>query len=75
MKSSSLSRIASHAGSWYTDNPSSLDNELTKYLSKAEGKLPEGTHLKAIIGPHAGYAYSGPCAAWAYINIDPTKYN
>jgi len=31
--------------------------------------------LKAIIGPHAGYAYSGPCAAWSYINIDPTKYS
>lgn len=37
--------------------------------------MPEGKFLKAIIGPHAGFTYSGPCAAWAYINIDPTKYN
>lgn len=22
--------------------------------------------MKAIIGPHAGFAYSGPTAAWAY---------
>jgi AmmeMemoRadiSam system protein B len=22
--------------------------------------------VKAIIGPHAGYYYSGPTAAWAY---------
>lgn len=22
--------------------------------------------VKAIIGPHAGYRYSGPVAAWAY---------
>jgi len=27
---------------------------------------------KAIIAPHAGYAYSGPAAAWAYKSIDTT---
>jgi len=26
--------------------------------------------LRAIIGPHAGFRYSGPNAAWAYKNID-----
>ncbi len=25
---------------------------------------------RAIIGPHAGYSYSGPAAAWAYKCID-----
>jgi MEMO1 family protein len=30
--------------------------------------------LRGIIGPHAGFYYSGPTTAWAYINIDPTKY-
>ena len=30
--------------------------------------------MKALIGPHAGYRYSGPTAAWSYINIDPSKY-
>ena len=30
--------------------------------------------MKAIIGPHAGYRYSGPTAAWAYKNIDPLLY-
>jgi len=43
-------------------------------LDKAELQLPEGKLLKAIIGPHAGFAYSGPTAAWAYKNIDPEKY-
>lgn len=28
--------------------------------------------IKAVIAPHAGYAYSGPAAAWAYGCIDPT---
>ena len=30
--------------------------------------------LKAIIGPHAGFTYSGPNAAWAYKNINPKDY-
>jgi AmmeMemoRadiSam system protein B len=31
--------------------------------------------LKALIGPHAGYRFSGLTGAWAYKNIDPTKFN
>ena len=35
----------------------------------------EGTLLKALIGPHAGFSYSGPTAAWAYKNItQPERY-
>ena len=37
--------------------------------------MPEGTLLKAVIGPHAGFSYSGPTQAWAYKNIDPEKYD
>lgn len=67
-------RIASHAGSWYSDRAPELNAELEKYLDNADPILPAGAHLKALIGPHAGFAYSGPTAAWAYKNIDPTKY-
>ena len=66
------SRKAKHAGSWYTDNPSKLNEELSKYLAEATKNLPIGNKLRGIIAPHAGYSYSGPTAAWAYINIDPT---
>ena len=39
-------------------------------MDGAEVTLPaEGGKLKAIIGPHAGLAYSGPTAAWAYKNL------
>jgi len=32
--------------------------------------LPQDcSKLKALIGPHAGLAYSGPTAAWAYKNL------
>ncbi|TNV76581.1 hypothetical protein FGO68_gene3987 [Halteria grandinella] len=68
-------RRASHAGSWYTANPAELDKELTSYLSSAsQFPLPEGAKLKGLIGPHAGFSYSGPTAAWAYINIPPSHY-
>jgi len=31
--------------------------------------------LRALIGPHAGFVYSGQTAAWAYVNVDPKNYN
>lgn len=38
-------------------------------------ELLEGQFVKAIIGPHAGLRYSGPNAAWAYVNIMPHQYD
>jgi AmmeMemoRadiSam system protein B len=64
-------RPASHAGSWYTDNTNALNRELTTNLSNAERTKP---FAKAVIGPHAGYRFSGPTAAWAYIHINPDQF-
>jgi len=61
------------AGSFY---PKSAD-QLNKILSdcftaeKGPGAVPEQPvrpepPLKAVVVPHAGYVYSGMCAAWAY---------
>ena len=49
------------AGSWYNANPARLKAELQDYLHKAQ--VPSNPGLLAVIVPHAGYAYSGPCAA------------
>lgn len=67
-------RKASHASSWYEDDPTTLNDNLKNWLTKASS-LNNGKLLKGIIGPHAGYTYSGPTAAWAYININPMNYN
>ena len=70
-------RLAKHAGSWYTDEGDELDKEVTKYLTKADAsnEIPPKI-LKALIGPHAGFSFSGPNAAWAYKNIkDPDMYD
>lgn len=68
-------RKASHAGSWYSEGKEELDKELGTYLAAAKKELKKGETLKGVIAPHAGFYYSGPTAAWAYINIDPTKYS
>jgi hypothetical protein len=54
---------SSLAGAWYDANPVRLRAELEGYLREAQ---PEpAPALFAVIAPHAGYAYSGPCAAVA----------
>uniref|UniRef100_A0A7N1A2H0 Uncharacterized protein n=1 Tax=Kalanchoe fedtschenkoi TaxID=63787 RepID=A0A7N1A2H0_KALFE len=64
-------RRASHAGSWYTDNPHKLSKELEGWLSSSG--LPKSPEVRGVIAPHAGYSYSGRAAAYAFGNIDPTN--
>lgn len=56
------------AGSFYPDNPHELRAMLAEYLEQAE---PSVTAPKAMIVPHAGYIYSGVCAAKAYARLAP----
>jgi AmmeMemoRadiSam system protein B len=57
------------AGSWYPGRPDELRRTLGGYLADAEKVELEG-ELKALISPHAGYAYSGPTAAYAYRQLE-----
>ena len=65
-------RCCTHAGSWYTDDPSQLRAQLTQWLADAPAR-DESTHVRAIIAPHAGYSYSGPTAAYAYKQLKPER--
>ena len=56
------------AGKWYPKDKSELTNMLTGFLSEAEKKKYK--NIKAIIVPHAGYAYSGSVAASAYKQLE-----
>ncbi len=49
------------AGSWYDADSSRLRTELGDYLRRAQ--VDADPSIFAIVVPHAGYAYSGPCAA------------
>lgn len=70
-KSMERERRAVHAGSWYTDNARQLGEELDRWLRACgESKSPD---VRGVIAPHAGYSYSGRCAAFAFANIDPQR--
>ena len=70
-------RKASHAGSWYPGSEKGLLEGLKGYFMDKEfgpNSLPSPLNKaeRTIIGcvsPHAGMAYSGPCAAYTYLNL------
>jgi len=57
------------AGSWYPGQPDVLRQTLEGYLADTEKVELEG-ELRALISPHAGYAYSGTTAAHAYKQLE-----
>ncbi|MDH5778697.1 MAG: AmmeMemoRadiSam system protein B, partial [Gammaproteobacteria bacterium] len=59
-------RPAAVAGTFYPADAHELRDMVQSYLSQS--KPQSGKAPKAIIAPHAGYIYSGPVAASAYIN-------
>ncbi|KAK3346208.1 MEMO1 family [Lasiosphaeria hispida] len=67
-------REASHAGSWYEEDPIQLSSQLDEFLERVPNTLGESSvpipGARVIIAPHAGYSYSGPCGAWAYKALD-----
>ena len=60
------------AGSFYPAEPGLLAHELSRLLSEADNAPLDAAARavpKAIIGPHAGYAYSGAVAARGYARL------
>lgn len=73
MNSSSYSRRAYHAGSWYEADKDSLDATLTKFMTDAaqdENPCRNTNTPRACICPHAGFSYSGATAAYAYSALE-----
>lgn len=70
-------RIPTAAGSFYPSNPQDLVKSIERSFLNTPfgpGKLPgevnnKSTPIKGVIVPHAGYSYSGMCAAHAYKRI------
>jgi MEMO1 family protein len=56
------------AGTFYPAEPDELERHLALFLSEA-GNAASPAIPKAIIGPHAGYLYSGAVAARAYAHL------
>lgn len=65
-------RPAAVAGKFYSDNPRELRAQLHEFLAAVK---TSGPRPKAIIAPHAGYAYSGSIAAAVYARLQPYTEN
>ncbi|MCK4742761.1 MAG: AmmeMemoRadiSam system protein B [Sulfuriflexus sp.] len=63
-------RPAAVAGLFYPANSNELHEQITDFLAAASSI--EQAPL-ALIVPHAGYIYSGPIAASAYVNLRPLR--
>lgn len=67
------------AGQFYEASEFALNRQITECFEgrNGPGDLPlskRTKQLQAIIAPHAGYMYSGPCAAWAYKEIAESEF-
>ena len=67
------------AGTFYSGKFDHLEEQIVSCFNHkfGPGDLPlkkRTKKLKAIIVPHAGYAYSGPCAAWAYKEVAEAEF-
>lgn len=75
-------RLSPIAGTWYPGTPRELEKTVDDFLSRASqppaGSNPAGgssDELIALIAPHAGYAYSGQTAAYAYRQLIDKKFD
>lgn len=60
------------AGSFYPSGAPALRSVLAECSRQAAEARPHG-RPKALIAPHAGYMYSGPVAATAYVSLAPWR--
>ena len=77
------SRPPAVAGTFYPEGGSSLRTEVEELLASASRNLSRdrgtgqaggpGGRPKALVAPHAGYVYSGPVAASAYVRLAPFR--
>ena len=68
-------RLATHAdGRWYPSTASELQKTVDGYLANVK-KQPVDGEIVALIVPHAGYAFSGQVAAYAYKQIEGMKFD
>jgi len=72
---SSKKHFAQVAGLFYPGDEESLRDTVKGYLDHAASSGGGEGRLKALIAPHAGYVYSGACAAKAYAQIQGESFD
>ncbi len=74
MSSPSDVRTSPIAGAWYPGAPRDLERAVDEMLARVP-HAPMPGELRALIAPHAGLAYSGQTAAYAYRQIAPRDFD
>jgi AmmeMemoRadiSam system protein B len=64
-------RSAAAAGAFYPADAGALREEIARSMAGAVVPPSDAPLPKAVIVPHAGYIYSGPIAASAYLRLAP----
>jgi len=67
-------RPSALAGTWYPADAETLAASIDGLLDDAVSEPPAGT-LRALVAPHAGYAYSGAAAAAAFKLVRGARYD
>ncbi|CAH2351506.1 MEMO1 family protein Mho1p [[Candida] railenensis] len=65
-------RPSTHAGSWYSGSSSKLSQQLDSFFKQASPSRPIGG-ARVLIGPHAGFTYSGARLAETFKSWDTSK--
>ncbi|QLG70996.1 hypothetical protein HG535_0B00340 [Zygotorulaspora mrakii] len=63
-------RLATHAGTWYSNHASELSSTLQSYLNNTGKKSGSIPGARIVVSPHAGYRYCGPTMAHSYACLD-----
>jgi AmmeMemoRadiSam system protein B/AmmeMemoRadiSam system protein A len=66
-------RYPAVAGTFYPAERDALERQLKSFMSEAANDPPTAVLPKVIIGPHAGYVYSGSVAARAYARLTAAR--
>jgi len=69
-----LVRPSALAGTWYPEDPQALEQTVDGLLADAAPATPPEGGIRALVVPHAGYAYSGRIAAAAFALIRGGQY-
>ncbi len=73
-------RYPAVSGSFYPSSPTALQRQVDAFLALARKEVRQrpasnaggpSSSIKAIVCPHAGYAYSGLTAAYSFASIEP----
>lgn len=66
-------RESALAGGWYPADPDRLQTQVDGFMAAAKAPAPKGP-IRALIAPHAGYAYSGPTAGAVFSLVKGRAY-